>query len=218
MKELLRMFAAFFKIGLFTFGGGLAMLPLIQKAAVDDYKWLTEEEMVDCVAMAQAMPGVIAINTATYVGNRKRGFAGALFATLGVILPSFIIIIIAVLFLGAIGENIYVKGAFTAVTASSCALIMYSAYTLSRQVVKGPFTAVLAALGFVLVAFFDVNAALVIVAGALAGSVYSAVKGRRAANAAVEAASADIDADADNASDSVSEDDNKMSDEEKDDK
>ena len=74
------------------------------------------------------------------------------------------------------------------------------------------------ALGFVLVAFFDVNAALVIVAGALAGSVYSAVKGRRAANAAVEAASADIDADADNASDSVSEDDNKMSDEEKDDK
>lgn len=87
MKELLRMFAAFFKIGLFTFGGGLAMLPLIQKAAVDDYKWLTEEEMVDCVAVAQAMPGVIAINTATYVGNRKRGFAGALFATLGVILP-----------------------------------------------------------------------------------------------------------------------------------
>lgn len=179
MKELLKMFAAFFKIGMFTFGGGLAMLPLIQKAAVDDNKWLTEEEMVDCVAVAQAMPGVIAINTATYVGNRKRGFAGALFATLGVILPSFIVIITAVLFLGAIGENKYVQGAFTAVTASSCALIMYSAYTLGKQVINGVFTAVLAGLGFVLVAFFDVNAVLVIVSGALLGCVYSVIKAKR---------------------------------------
>lgn len=193
MRELLKMFAAFFKIGLFTFGGGLAMLPLIQKAAVDDNKWLTEEEMVDCVAVAQAMPGVIAINTATYVGNRKKGFAGALFATLGVILPSFIVIIIAVLFLGAIGENVYVKGAFTAVTASSCALIMYSAYTLGKQVIKGPFTAVLAAAGFALVAFLDVNAVLVILAGAFAGCMYSMVKARRTGRTDLEAGSRDAD-------------------------
>ncbi|MBQ9972186.1 MAG: chromate transporter, partial [Firmicutes bacterium] len=115
MKEIFRMFTGFFKIGMFTFGGGLAMLPLIQKMAVDDYKWLTEEEMVDCVAVTQAMPGVIAINTATYIGYKRRGFAGALFSTLGVILPSFMIIICAVLLLSTIGENKYVDSAFTAI-------------------------------------------------------------------------------------------------------
>ena len=106
MKELCRLFIAFFKIGLFTFGGGLAMLPLIQRTVVEDYKWMTEEEMLDCIAVTQAMPGVIAVNAATYIGNRRKGFAGSLAATLGVILPSFIIIILAVLFLGAIGATI----------------------------------------------------------------------------------------------------------------
>ena len=126
MKELFRLFAAFFKMGLFTFGGGLAMLPLIQRTVVEDYQWMTEEEMIDCIAVTQAMPGVIAINAATYVGNKRKGFTGALSATLGVILPSFIVIILAVLFLGAIGENRYVDGAFTGIKAASCGRILYS--------------------------------------------------------------------------------------------
>ena len=174
------LFTAFFKMGMFTFGGGLAMIPLIQKMAVEDYKWLTEEEMVDCVAVTQAMPGVIAINAATYIGNRTKGFAGAFFATLGVILPSFMIIIAAVLCLSFIGDNAHIKGAFKAITASSCALIMYSALKLGKQVISGPFSAVLALLSFTAVAFFDVNAVIVIVAGALAGFIYMQVKCRSA--------------------------------------
>ncbi len=175
MKELFRMFAGFFKIGMFTFGGGLAMLPLIQKMAVEDYKWLTEEEMVDCIAVTQAMPGVIAINSATYVGYKRRGFAGALFSTLGVIMPSFIIIVLSVLFLTAIGDNKYVDGAFSAITASSCALIMYSAYKLGKQVIKGYFGAALALVSFVLVGVLEVNAVLVIIGGGIAGLVYTCI-------------------------------------------
>lgn len=103
MKELLRMFAAFFKIGLFTFGGGLAMLPLIQKAAVDDYKWLTEEEMVRLRGCGAGNAGRHSDKYGNLCRKQKKGLRRSPFATLGVILPSFIIIIIAVLFLGAIG-------------------------------------------------------------------------------------------------------------------
>ncbi|MBQ2746845.1 MAG: chromate transporter [Firmicutes bacterium] len=179
MKEIFRMFTGFFKIGMFTFGGGLAMLPLIQKMAVDDYKWLTEEEMVDCVAVTQAMPGVIAINTATYIGYKRRGFAGALFSTLGVILPSFMIIICAVLLLSTIGENKYVDSAFTAITASSCALIMYSAIKLGKQVIKGAFGAVLAALSLFLVGILEVGVVPVIIGGGIAGIIYAGMNSKR---------------------------------------
>ena len=181
MKQLFQLFAAFFKIGLFTFGGGLAMLPLIQRAAVDEYKWLTAEEMVDCIAIAQSMPGVIAINSATYIGNKQRGFLGALFATLGVILPSFMIIIFAVLFLEAIGENKYVSGAFAGVKAASCALILLAAWSLGKQVVRNAFAWIVAIVSFVLIAALDVNAIWAIVAGAVSGCIYQAVEERRRA-------------------------------------
>src|SRR5665648_691716 len=97
MKELFVLFITFFKMGLFTIGGGLAMLPLIQHTIVDKKGWLTEEGMTDCIAVSQSLPGVIAINAATYVGKTRKGFAGALAASFGVILPSFIIIICACL-------------------------------------------------------------------------------------------------------------------------
>ena len=179
MKELFRLFAAFFKMGLFTFGGGLAMLPLIQRTVVEDYQWMTEEEMIDCIAVTQAMPGVIAINAATYVGNKRKGFAGALSATLGVILPSFIVIILAVLFLGAIGENRYVDGAFTGIKAASCGLILYSAYKLGKQTINGWLAGILALASFIPVAFFNLNAVFAILCGALIGYIAVVIKSAR---------------------------------------
>lgn len=183
MKELCRLFIAFFKIGLFTFGGGLAMLPLIQRTVVEDYKWMTEEEMLDCIAVTQAMPGVIAVNAATYIGNRRKGFAGSLAATLGVILPSFIIIILAVLFLGAIGDNKYIDGAFTGVKAASCGLILCAAIKLGKQIMKDWLTWVLAIFAFIVVAFLGINAIAVIVCGAAAGLLYSMANARRTSEA-----------------------------------
>ena len=160
---------AFFKMGLFTFGGGLAMLPLIQRTVVEDKKWMTADEMVDCVAVCQSMPGVIAINAATYIGNRKKGAAGAFAATLGVILPSFVIIILAVLFLGAIGDNKYVEGVFTGIKAASCGLILYSAWKLGKQVLKRKWEWLIAVIAFVMIIGFGVTALWAILMGAAAG-------------------------------------------------
>ena len=178
-KKLFELFTVFFKMGLFTFGGGLAMLPLIQQTVVTDKGWMSEEEMVDCVAVAQSMPGVIAINAATYVGARRNGFLGALAATIGVIMPSFIIIILAVLFLGAVGENRYINGAFTGIKAASCALILYSAYKLGKQVLKGKFEWIIALAAFALIIFLDVTALWAIVGGAILGVIYQSYRLRK---------------------------------------
>ena len=157
------------------------MLPLIQRIVAEEKKWLTDEEMIDCFAICQSLPGVIAINVATYIGKMKKGVAGSLAASVGVMTPSFIIIILAVLFLNTIGDNTYISGAFTGIKAASCALILYSAFKLGKQILKGKFTWAIAALGFVLVAFLKVNAIWAILAGALAGLVYVTLTGRKGA-------------------------------------
>jgi len=158
MKELLHLFVTFFKIGLFTIGGGLAMLPLIQHTIVDQKGWLSEEKMSDCIAVSQTLPGVIAINAATYVGKSKRGIPGALAASIGVIMPSFLIIIGAVILLGAVGPNAYITGAFSGIKAASCGLITYAAYRIGRQVIKGKIEMLIAVFSFAFVILFDVLA------------------------------------------------------------
>ena len=92
LKSLIQLFWAFFKIGLFTFGGGYAMIPLIQREVVENKKWVTDDEILGIIAIAESTPGPIAINSATFIGYKTCGFFGSLFATIGVVLPSFIII------------------------------------------------------------------------------------------------------------------------------
>ena len=112
MRELWLLFSAFFKVGLFTFGDGYAMLPILQREVVDRNKWVTEEELLDCYAIGQCTPGIIAVNTATYVGYQRKGVIGAALATTAVVLPSLIIISIIALFLRNFAENPYVRYAF----------------------------------------------------------------------------------------------------------
>ena len=176
MKDLLVLFTTFFKLGLFTIGGGLAMLPLIQHTIVDKKGWLSEEKMADCIAVSQALPGVIAINAATYIGKTRKGFAGALAASSGVILPSFIIIICAVIFLGTVGPNHYISGAFTGIKAASCGLIGYAAYRQSKQVIKGKLGAFIALASFSLVVFFGISAIWPIIFGGAAGFIFRGAK------------------------------------------
>lgn len=175
----LQLFWSFFKLGLFTIGGGMAMIPLIQGIVVDQKKWLTEEEAVDCIAVSQGLPGVIAINMATYIGQKKKGFLGAVTATLGIILPSFIIIICIVKLLHGIGENTYVTGALMGIKAAAAGLIAFSAYKVGKQVLKGPFQWVAAAVAFVLITFFGVNAVWTIIGGIAVGLIYHAAKERK---------------------------------------
>jgi len=156
------------------------MLPLIHKLVVDDKKWLSEEETVDCLAVSQALPGIIAINSATYIGKRLCGLAGAVFATLGVIMPSFIIIIAVVSLLGTVSGNAAVEGAFIGVKAAVCGLIIVSAARLGKKILKDPLTWVLAVMAFVMIAVFNITAVWAIIAGAVAGIIGQLIKGRRA--------------------------------------
>ena len=109
IKLCLMLFVEFFKVGLFTIGGGLAMIPLITKICVEDKKWIDEDEMLECVAISQTVPGIIAINTATYIGYKKGGISGAIWATIGVILPSFTIILALTNVLNIISEKDFVR-------------------------------------------------------------------------------------------------------------
>ncbi len=172
------LFWEFFKIGMFTIGGGMAIIPQIQQVVVENKKWLTEEEMIDCIAISQSMPGVIAINSATYIGNKISGIKGSLSATLGAVMPSFMIIIAVVMFLGAIGDNSYLQGAFTGIKAAVCALILVSAVRLGRQILRNAFQWILAAASFAAVGIFGVTAVWVILAGGIAGLVYTVIRSR----------------------------------------
>lgn len=174
------LFWEFFKIGLFTIGGGMAMIPQIQQVAVNDKKWLSDSEMIDCIAVSQAMPGVIAINSATFIGRKIKGFRGALAATLGVVLPAFTIIILIVMFLGFVGDNKYLLGAFAGIKAAVCGLILVTVVRLGRDILKNAFQWVLAIAALAAIGIFGITAIWAILAGGLLGIVYNAVRLGRA--------------------------------------
>lgn len=181
LKENLyvQLFWTFFKLGLFTIGGGMAMIPLIQNIVVDQKHWMTEEEAVDCIAVSQGLPGVIAINMATYIGHYKKGLLGSIIATVGVILPSYIIIIAIIGLLHGIGDSVYVNGALKGIKAAATALIAYSAYKVGKKVLTGPFQWILAIAAFVVIVALNVNAVWAIVAGIACGLVYTKINNNK---------------------------------------
>lgn len=171
----LQMFLAFFKLGLFTIGGGLAMIPILQQKAVEEYHWMAEEEMVDCIAVSQSLPGVVAINMATYVGMKKRGALGAICATLGVVAPSLLIIILIAAFVGRIDEISYVQGALAGIRAAAVGLIAWATWKMGKTVLlgKGIFAWILAVSSFVLITFAGVSAVWAILGGIVLGIGYA---------------------------------------------
>ncbi len=166
------LFFCFLKIGAFTIGGGMAMIPILREKICEKYKWMTEEEMLDCIAVSQTLPGVIAINMATYVGYRKKGLLGAIVTTLGVILPSFVIIILVVSFLRTMDENPYVQGAMEGIKGAATGLIAFAAWKMGKQTLKNAFQWILALTAFLLIVFLNINAIWIIIAGVIAGEVY----------------------------------------------
>ena len=135
MKQLLNLFWVFAKIGAVTFGGGYAMLPILTRELVDKRGWTTEEEITDYFAVGQCTPGVIAVNVATFIGHKQKGVLGGIFATLGVVFPSLIIISIIAAVLAGFAENEYVKHAFAGIRIVVCALILTSVIKLSKKAI-----------------------------------------------------------------------------------
>jgi len=136
MRELWDLFFTFSRVGLFTFGGGYAMIPMLQKEVVSNKGWITEEELLDYYAISQCTPGVIAVNAATFIGHRRRGFWGGLFATAGVVFPSFVIISILAVFIHNFSDIEWVQHAFSGIRAAVCALILSAAIRLVKAGVR----------------------------------------------------------------------------------
>ncbi len=142
MKEknvVIELFCTFARIGLFTFGGGYAMISLIQDICVEKKKWISHDEMMDITVIAESTPGPIAINCATYVGYKMRGIAGAIAATVGVILPSFIIIYLISLFLDSFLEIDWIASAFKGIKIAVGILILDAAFKMIAKMPKKPF-------------------------------------------------------------------------------
>jgi chromate transporter len=136
MKLLIQLFLIFAKMGAVTFGGGYAMLPILQREVVDNHHWATDEELMDYYALGQVTPGMIAVNVATFIGLKLKGFWGGLFATIGVITPSMIIITVIAMFLTQFEENPYVVHAFTGIRACVCILILDAVIKLGKKSVR----------------------------------------------------------------------------------
>ena len=136
MSILLELFLTFAKIGLFTFGGGLAMISLIENKCVDEKKWITHDEMMDVTVIAESTPGPIAINCATFVGYKRGGFLGAVAATLGVVLPSFVIIYIISVFLDNFLELTVISNAFKGIKIAVGFLILDAAFNIIKKMQK----------------------------------------------------------------------------------
>lgn len=175
------LFLTFLKIGAFTFGGGYAMIPMIKREIAEKKHWIEDKDILDIVAVAESTPGPIAINSATFVGYKVCGFAGALCATIGVVLPSFVIIAVISYVLDAFRDNRIVQYAFNGVRAGVLALIINALAVMYRECPKNLFSYIVAAAAFVTVAFFGINVIYVIIVCALAGLVYTLIARRKKA-------------------------------------
>lgn len=178
-ESLVQLLTTFLKIGAFTFGGGYAMLPLIQREVVEKHCWLTQDDLLDIVAIAESTPGPIAINAATFVGVRVAGGAGACAATLGVVLPSFLIILGLSFVLKQFQALPAVQYAFQGIRAGVLALILKALLSMHRQCPKSPFAYGVMAAAFLATALLGVNSLLVILGCACAGLLWSLLLFRR---------------------------------------
>lgn len=174
IKKTGQLFLSFFKIGAFTFGGGYAMIPLIKKEASDNRKWINEEDMLNIIAVAESTPGPIAINAATFIGYKTAGAIGAAGATLGVVMPSFIIISALASVLDKFSHIEAVKYAFFGIRAGVLALIIKAFFMMYGKMPKNLFSYITAVLTLAAAVFFDVNVLLIIALCAASGLGYTA--------------------------------------------
>ena len=177
MKELFDLFWTFCKIGALTFGGGYAMLPLIQREIVENKKWSTEKEILDYYAVGQCTPGVIAVNTATFIGYKLRGIIGGIVATLGVIFPSIVIILIIATFLQNFADLAIVQSAFAGIRVAVFALIITTVVKLIKSSIKDYLGVIIAIIAFVISAFIGLSPVYVVIAAALTGFISKGLRG-----------------------------------------
>lgn len=179
MNEYMQLYLAFLRIGGLTFGGGLAMLPMLKFELVEKKNWITEEDLLDCYAIGQCTPGIIAVNTATYVGYKRKGILGGIVSTLGMITPSIVIITLVAICLRAFIENVWVQHALMGVRAVVCALMLNTVLTLAKKSLKNAFCYAVCAAAFLLAMFVDIPTVCIVIIAAAVGILVYAVGGKQ---------------------------------------
>lgn len=169
MKLLFELYWAFFKIGGLTFGGGLTMLPMLEYELVEKRNWVTQDEILDYYAIGQCTPGIIAVNTATFVGHKKKGVIGGIFATLGMVSPSIIIITVVAAFLKQYMNNIWFQHAMMGVRGIVCALMMNTVINLVKKSIVNVTTAVIAVIALLLALLSNVPTIAIVILAGVAG-------------------------------------------------
>jgi chromate transporter len=181
VKELLDLFLMFAKVGVMTFGGGYAMLPILQREIVENRGWATEEELADYFAIGQCTPGVIAVNTATFIGQKRRGIAGGIVATLGVVFPSLVIISVLAGIIQNFAHLAWVQHAFAGIRVCVCVLIFNAVLKLWKGAVKDIWGGLIFLAVFVLSCLTKLSPVVYVVAAGGAGVLLQVLKKGRGA-------------------------------------
>lgn len=180
MNIYLQLFLTFAKIGVVTFGGGAAMLPILQREVVENKHWATEEELVDYYAIGQCTPGIIAVNTATFVGQKLKGLSGSIFATLGMVFPSLVIISILAGLITNFADLAWVQNAFAGIRACVCVLIFNATVRLMKKSVVDKRTAVIFVVVLLGSVFLDISPVWFVLCSALLGIILKGLEAKRA--------------------------------------
>jgi len=176
LKELWELFKVFAQIGVLTFGGGYAMLPMIQEEIVDKRGWATDEEILDYYAIGQSTPGIISVNTATFIGYKRKGILGAIVATLGIVFPSIVIITVIAIFFDQFEHYQIVQHAFAGIRVAVAALILNAIISMWQKAVKDYLGIIIFLLSFSVVAFLDISPIWVVIISFLVGVI---IKGKK---------------------------------------
>lgn len=176
MKEFWQLYLIFARIGSITFGGGYAMLPILQRELVENRQWVTDEELMDYFAIGQCTPGIIALNVSTFIGNKRKGVLGGIIATLGFITIPIILIVIIALFLNNFSEYAIVKNAFAGIRVCVCVLILNAVERLWKKSIISKTTFLLFGVIFLLTIFTEIPLYLLVISSAVAGIVINALE------------------------------------------
>lgn len=173
MKEYIDLFCTFARVGVMTFGGGYAMIPILQREVCDSKHWATEEELMDYYAIGQCTPGIIAVNTATFIGKKQKGIPGGIVATLGIVFPSLVIITLIAAVINNFMDYTWVQDAFAGIRVCVCIFILNAVIKLWKAAVIDKVTLIIFALVFVGSIFFDISPIAYVIVAAIAGIIFS---------------------------------------------
>ncbi|MDR0316158.1 MAG: chromate transporter [Treponema sp.] len=169
MKECLDLLWTFIVIGATTFGGGYAMIPVLERELIKKRRWITMDEVLDYYTIAQITPGIIAVNTATFVGYRRKGILGGILATIGLVLPGVSLMIIISLFINRFAEYPVVQHAFTGIRIAVCSLILDAVLKLFKNIYKNYKSIIICVIAFALSAVFSASPVYIIAGAGIAG-------------------------------------------------